>query len=69
MNYHPFNDEGHHCPTCGGLYLCTMEDGQCENMGECSRRITKRIEGRTADMDPRDVAEMEHQMEMQERGY
>jgi len=69
MNYHSFTEEGHHCPTCGGLYLCTMEDGQCENQGECSACIGKRAMNQAATMHPLDIAEMEYRQDMQERGY
>ena len=38
MSNHPYNDDGHVCPTCGaGPFTCTMEDGDCENDGGCDR--------------------------------
>ena len=36
MNYHSFVEDGHLCPKCGaGPFLCSMEDGQCDNNGIC----------------------------------
>jgi len=40
MLYHPFTDDGHFCPRCNaGPFLCTMEDGQCDNAGICNKCV------------------------------
>jgi hypothetical protein len=28
-------DQGHKCPSCSMLSICTIEDGFCENQGSC----------------------------------
>ena len=28
-------ENGHKCPDCGDTYTCTIEDGACENGGQC----------------------------------
>ena len=70
MNYHPFTEEGHYCPTCDDVHsICTMEDGQCDNQGECSTCIGERVRNQAATMHPLDIAEMEYRHDMLERGY
>ena len=33
-------EHGHYCPRCGsGPFLCTIEDGQCDNNGTCDTCI------------------------------
>ena len=33
-------EHGHYCPRCGsGPFLCTIEDGQCDNTGTCDTCI------------------------------
>ena len=40
ISYHPFQAEGHVCPSCKrGPFLCTAEDGSCENSGTCDSCI------------------------------
>ena len=39
MSYHPFTEEGHKCPKCGARFICTMEDGSCDNQGACDNCI------------------------------
>ena len=29
-------DNGHECPKCGHTSICTIEDGDCDNEGNCS---------------------------------
>ena len=57
---HSFTEEGHWCPTCEeGPFLCTMEDGQCENQGTCDSCIKAQVlEGRNSE-------EAEYRQEMQ----
>ena len=41
MGYHPFTDDGHFCPSChSGPFICTMEDGSCDNDGTCDACLT-----------------------------
>ena len=28
-------ENGHRCPDCGDTFACTIEDGACENDGQC----------------------------------
>ena len=39
MAYHPFTEQGHKCPKCKSRFMCTMEDGTCENAGTCDECI------------------------------
>ena len=49
MSYHPFEQDGHRCPTCGrGPFACGMEDGQCDNNEQCSTCVVAAYE-RTMD--------------------
>ena len=67
---HSFTEEGHWCPKCeDGPFLCTMEDGQCENQGTCDSCIKEQVRNQRETMHPLDIAEMEYRQEMQERGY
>ena len=35
-------EKGHDCPKCGKNSICTIEDGFCENQGECDNCIKQR---------------------------
>jgi len=35
-------EEGHNCPKCGKHSICLIEDGFCENGGECDNCIKQR---------------------------
>ena len=35
-------EKGHDCPKCGKNSHCTIEDGFCENGGECDNCIKQR---------------------------
>lgn len=35
-------EAGHKCPTCSNRSLCLIEDGYCENGGECDTCIRGR---------------------------
>lgn len=56
MSYHPFNKEGHPCPSCDDIYNCTMEDGFCENVGICYQCVT--LERNQMDAEEREWREM-----------
>lgn len=32
-------EQGHSCPSCGSHSICTIEDGYCENQGQCDQCI------------------------------
>ena len=35
---------GHFCPKCeAGPFLCTLEDGQCDNAGTCNKCIKAEV--------------------------
>jgi hypothetical protein len=36
-------ENGHDCPRCGTNTICTIEDGYCENNGDCDRCRSERI--------------------------
>ena len=36
-------EHGHDCPRCGINTICTIEDGYCENNGECDNCANVRI--------------------------
>ena len=56
MSYHPFTDNGHDCPECGHNVICTMEDGDCTNLGKCQDCITEDL--RTLSFEEREYREM-----------
>jgi hypothetical protein len=29
-------ENGHRCPDCGGISICTIEDGACDAGGQCN---------------------------------
>ena len=33
MGHNP--EQGHKCPTCGAMGICTIEYGRCEGQGDC----------------------------------
>ena len=49
MSYHPFVEQGHKCPRCGRRSICLMEDGYCENRGDCDNCLRKRYRDMTLD--------------------
>jgi len=50
-------EKGHDCPKCGKNSHCSIEDGFCENAGECDNCIKERI---YAEMDREDRGEYDN---------
>jgi hypothetical protein len=42
MPYGHDPEAGHQCPKCNKQSLCLIEDGFCENQGECDNCIKER---------------------------
>ena len=36
-------ENGHNCPRCGKNSICLIEDGFCENGGDCDNCIKERV--------------------------
>ena len=51
-------EDGHDCPQCGRNYICTIEDGFCENQGTCDSCIKANVWER-GNIDPRIQDEMD----------
>ena len=59
MSYHPFTEDGHFCSCGRGPFICSMEDGHCDNDGMCNKCIKA---------EAFDISEdAEYRQEMQER--
>jgi hypothetical protein len=44
--YHSLREDGHECPECGMVSICTIEDGFCENAGVCDNCIRQQVMNR-----------------------